>query len=142
MSTVTVSTATTSTSSRLIEDNKIGTDTFGNSDNAESTTTSAIRRAADHLIDFVLGRIDSAGETIAAFAITLDLHAPFWHLILERCCIFQVDWIPAELDKGLAILVDVGSCHVGRPIANGAVFSAPNTSLLASSTRRVDVVTD
>lgn len=129
-----------STSTGLIKDNEVGIDTFGDSDDAESTTTRSVGRATDHLVDFVLGRINCTRETVASVTVTLDSYAPIWHFIFERGCFFQINGVPAELDEGLAIVIDVGSCHVRRPIAYGAVFGAPYAGFSTSSPRRIDIV--
>jgi len=129
-----------STPAGPVKDNEVGIDTFGDSDDAESTTTSAVGRATDHLIHFVVGRIDCTRETVAAFTITFDLHTPLWHFVFERCCSLQIDRVPTKLDEGLATVINIGACHIGRPIPNRAVFAAPDTSFLASGSGWIDIV--
>ena len=126
---------------RLVEDNKGSSDTFGYGDDAKSTTTSPVGRAADHFIHFVLGRIDCTRETVATGSITLDFHTPLGHFVSERRRIFEIYRVPAKLDESLSAFVGVGSCNVRRPIANRTVFAAPNTGLFASISRWIDVVT-
>jgi hypothetical protein len=125
---------------RLVEDNKGSGDTFGHGDDAKSTTTSPVGRAADHFIHFVLRRIDCTRKTVAAGSITLDFHTPLRHLVSEWRRIFEIDWVPAKLDESLSAFVDIGAGNIGRPIADRTVFGAPNTRLFASISRWIDVV--
>jgi hypothetical protein len=129
-----------STSTGTVKNYQVGRDAFGNSDDAKSTTTSAVGRAANHLVDFVLGRVNCARESIAAFAVTLDLYAPIWHLISEWCCGFQVYRVPTKLEERLTIFIDVGPCYVRSPIANRAILHTPDAGFFTSSSRWVDVV--
>ena len=89
-------------SSRALKDLKIRCGSLGNSDDAESSATSAIGAAAHHLVHAVLTGIDRTGKTVAITPAACELDTPRGHRVAERCCSFKIYRVPPKLDKGVA----------------------------------------
>lgn len=124
-----------------LEDNDSGLGAVGGSDNTTSgaTSTSEDIRSA-HLIHTHGGGVDTAGKTIAIIAITLNLDTKLGLDVAKWGGGLQVDRVPADLHISIAVSIGVGTSSVRRPVTNGVGVGTPDTSLLNTNTRSVDVV--
>jgi hypothetical protein len=124
-----------------VENDDVRLGARGDSDDTASSTASTgedIRSI--HLVDTHGGGIDTAGKAIAAISVAQNLNTELGLDITEGSGGLQVDRVPADLEIGVAIGNGVGTGSVGRPVTDGFGARAPNTSLLNSNTRSVDVV--
>jgi hypothetical protein len=123
-----------------LENNNMRLLSLGDRHHAESSPSSAVGVAADHLIDAVDSRVDLARHTIAAVALALDLDAIVRHHITERRRRLQVNRVPANLEIGVAVVDSVGARDIGRPVAVRVGRGAPNTANLRADAGRVNVI--
>lgn len=72
-------------------------------------------------------------------SVAFNLDAPGWHLVAERCCRFQINRVPGQLDERVAVLIGVRTCYIRTPITHWRGSGSPNTSLFGRYSRRIDV---
>lgn len=118
---------------------EVGLAALGDGDDAETTTAGTVGSGSFHLVDPVVSRGDLAWKTIAASVRTLDSHAPIGHSVSERRGRFEIDGVPAKFDKGLSVVVRVGTGNVRAPVANITLVGSPDACLTSIDSRRIDV---
>ena len=112
------------------KDNQIGGRSLWYSDHTEGGAASTVRAATVHFVDLVLGGVNSTRQAIAFTTIADNLHPPSRHLVAEWRRRLQIDRIPTELDKRLAIRVSVGTGDVRTPISPRVRRRSPYTGFL------------
>jgi hypothetical protein len=113
---------------------------LGDGDNAAGSTASASEGSTDHLVDGVDSGVDLAGQAIATTTLALNLDSKVGLDVAEGSSRLQVDGVPANLQVGIACGIGVGTSSVRGPVTDGVLRGTPDTSLLGSDTRGVDVV--
>jgi phage terminase large subunit-like protein len=85
--------------SPAVVNHKVGSCSFVNGHHTKGTTTSTIASTAKHTIDLVLRRVNRARESMTSSVRTINLDSPIRHVVSEWRSRFEVDGVPAELDK-------------------------------------------
>lgn len=139
-STSVATTVSTGVTSINLEDLNIGLGALGGGDDTERGTVSLGSVLGGHLIDLVLSGVDGARQTVTVGAlVTDDSHSPVGQHVSEGGSLLQVDGVPGNLDKGVAVLVLVGSSNIRRPVTPGVVESTPDTGGGGINSRGVDI---
>lgn len=121
-------------------DDDVGLRAGTDGDDAECSTSSTVRFGAPHLVHAVLAGVNCAGETVAATVGAFNADTPIRHVVTEGCHGLEVDGIPAKLEEGLAVGINICACDIWGPVAPWAVFCAPDASFTSADSGRVDIV--
>jgi hypothetical protein len=54
--------------------------------------------------------------------------------------LLEIDGVPAELNKGVAVGIGVGACDVRAPVPDWVCGRSPDASIFGRDTRGIDIV--
>lgn len=134
-------TATTTTTSTDFKNLNLNARTRRSGTNTEITATGATAGVTrSDFVDTVLGGVDRARQAVTVTSFTNETNTKSRQSSFEWAIILKVNRVPANLDKGIAIVVSVGTSDIGRPVANGLILASPNAALLSTNARSVNIV--
>lgn len=123
-----------------LKDLNVGLGALGGGNDTERGAISLSSVLGSHLVDLVLSGVDGTRQTVTVRSlVTDDSHSPVGQGVSEGGGGLQVDGVPGNLDKSVAVGILVGTSNVRRPVTPGVVEGSPHTGGGGVNSGRVDV---